>query len=231
MTATLAPTHGLDALVQQIQNGGQAAVLASWSAWYEQAMEQLENDDAIDARYTDALAESLEAIDAAVAGEFPIESALRGLVSLFYSHEEAVSVEARWRRRAAGLGAVQLDTGLWNDLNLALEAAACGNSAVVSCWLEATLATFSKAWTNYRKADVLLCEVTEESRAGHRLLGEGIANWVEALQLFQAGLSGGVERGRVLAKAEAGQRLLVGLQVIQQEDQDCADRFARAWSN
>ena len=231
MTATLAPTHGLDALIQEIQTANQATVIASWSAWYNQAMEQLENDDAIDARYTDAFAESLETIDAAIAGEYSIEAALRGLVSLYYSHEEAVSVEARWRRRAAGLGTVQLDTGLWNSLNRALEAAATGNTAAVSHWIATTRATFDKAWTNYRQADVLVCEVTEESRAGHRLLGEGIANWLEALELFQAGLSSGVERGRVLSKAEAGQRLLVGLQVIQQEDQDCVDRFARAWSN
>lgn len=230
MTATLAPTHGLDALIKEIEFGSKAAVVASWTLWYENAMSQLESDDAIDARYTDALAESLETIDAALADNGSAERAFRGLLSLYHAHEEAVSVEARWRRKAAGLGMLQLETELWTDLNRALDAAAAGKTALVANWLKGTRLTFRNAWQNYRNADVLLCEVTEESRAGHRLLGEGIANWLEALDLFHSTLSQ-VDRGTVLTMAEAGQRLLVGLQVIEQEDQDCADRFARAWAN
>lgn len=231
MNATLAPTHGLDALVKEIEFGSKASVVASWSRWYEQAISQLENDDTIDARYTDALAEELDNIDAALADQHNAESAFRGLLNLYHSHEQAVTVEARWHRKIAGLGALQLETELWNDLHRALAAAEAGKRDLVAHWLDDRATDFRAAWSNYRNSDVLLCEVTEESRAGHRLLGEGISAWLEAIVTFRAGLCSTVDKAAVLSKAETGQRLLVGLQVIEQEDQDCVDRFARAWAN
>lgn len=229
MNATLAPASGLTTLVQEIASGNRATVVASWTLWYEQALDQLESDDAFDAHTTDLLAESLENIDAALAGEQSVELAFGNLLSLYRTRQQ--SVESRWRQKAAGLGRVQLETELWSDLNRALEAASLGKKDLVAHWLETTRSTFEDAWQNYRNADILLFEVTEESQAGHRLLGEGIAHWCDALELFRTGLASSIDRGTVLAKAEAGQRLLVGLQVIEQEHEDCVDRFAHAWAN
>ncbi len=228
---TLDKTNGLDQLVIEIEKGKIGSVLSSWTIWLERAVLQLEEDDSIDARFTDALAESLEEIDAALAEGFGVEVAVKGLVSLYHRHETALSVESRWRRRISELGRVQLETGLWLDIEAALEAVAAGETVRVARWLDQVRAKFQNAWARYLDSDILLCEVSEESQAGHRLLGEGIQAWIRAFELFRSGLTKGVDREAVRAEAEHGQRLLVGLQVIQAESKDCMDHFRAAWAN
>lgn len=228
---TLEKTNGLDQLVQEIESGKTRSVLSSWTTWFERAVRQLEEDDSIDARFTDVLAESLEEIDAALAEGFGVEFALKSFVSLYHRHEKAVSVESRWRRRISELGRVQIETGLWLDLEAALEAAAGGQTIRVAHWLKQMRAKFQNAWDSYQDSDILICEVTEESQTGHRLLGEGIQAWIRAFEKFHQGLDGTVDKKAVRAEAEQGQRLLVGLQVIQAESKDCTDHFRAAWAN
>lgn len=228
---TLEKTNGLDQLVQEIESGKTRSVLSSWTTWFERAVRQLEEDDSIDARFTDVLAESLEEIDAALAEGFGVEFALKSFVSLYHRHEKAVSVESRWRRRISELGRVQIETGLWLDLEAALEAAAGGQTIRVAHWLKQMRAKFQNAWDSYQDSDILICEVTEESQTGHRLLGEGIQAWIRAFEKFHQGLDGTVDKKAVRAEAEQGQRLLVGLQVIQAGSKDCTDHFRAAWAN
>ena len=60
-------------------------------------------------------------------------------------------------------------------------------------------------------------EVTTESVLGHRYLSQGIEGWLEALAEFRSTLKTGVDRQAVLARAEAAQRLLMVVQLEQQE--------------
>lgn len=228
---TLATKNGLDALIKELENSGVRALTASWAGWFESAVLQLEEDDRFDAHFTDALAGTLEELDAAIRDGIALEQTARELVSVYHRHGQAESVEARWRRRIAELGSVQLETGLWLDLTAALDAARTGQRASVAAWLDEMRTMFEETWASYLASDILPSEVTAESRLGHRLLGEGIQAWMAAFAKFREGLTGRLDRTGILAQAEAGQRLLVGLQAIEAENKTCVDHFAAAWAN
>lgn len=222
--------RGLDALVSQLEKGGVFSLGLGWRGWFENAALQLETDDTIDARLTDELAETLaEAEEAMVAG-LNSQGALNRLVSLYYRNLESKPLEQRYREKAAGLGAVQLETRSWSDLHKALDAAEAGRLGLVTKWIDKVEETFLAAWDGYEGSDILEQEVTAESVLGHRLLREGVEGWLEALATFRDSL-GSVDRAAVLAQAEVGQRLLMVVQIVEQEAQDSAGRFMAAWQN
>lgn len=221
---------GLEALVRQLEEGGAGSLGSGWQAWFEAAAEQLETDDSIDARLTDEFAETLAEAEAALLGGWNSGPALNRLVSLYYRNLHSKPLEQRWRARAEGLGMVQLETRSWLDLHKALDAAVAGRLGLVRKWIDNVEATFLAAWESYEGSDILEAEVTIESVLGHRLLREGVEGWLEALAIFRDSL-GQVDRAAILAKAEIGQRLLIVVQVIEQEAQDSVSRFMAAWQN
>lgn len=234
MNLTLSQTSinslGLDALVRQVETSGAASLGMSWDVWFAAAADQLESDDSIDARFTDELAEMLGEAEEAITTGYDCGPALRRLVSVYHKSQQSKPLETRWREKAANLGLVQLETRTWDDLHKALDAAAAGRTGLATRWIDAVEETFLAAWDGYEQSDVLASEVTAESVLGHRLLREGVEGWLEALDQFRQEMAN-VDRATVLARAEVGQRLLVVVQVIEQEAQDCVGLFAAAWTN
>lgn len=140
-------------------------------------------------------------------------------------------LETVWREKAQNLGLAQLETSTWEDLHKALDAAASGRRALVSKWIDTVEDTFLKTWESYEKSDVLEHEVTAESVLGHRFLQEGIEGWLEALAAFRESLETGLNRSEILAAAETAQRLLIVVQMVEQESQSVVDHFLAAWAN
>ena len=231
MELTLAnpQSNGLDTLVGQLENGGLFSLGGSWQAWFDGALSQLESDDSIDAALTDEMAECLdEALEAITLGS-TCQPALNRLVSLYHRNQASLPLEAKWRRRAANLGAVQLESTTWEDLHVALDAAQSGRLAPVATWLEAVEQTFLSSWESYEQGDVLEDEITTESVLCHRFLMEGTELWLEALAIFRDSLGGPIDRAAVLQAAEAGQRLLILVQLLDQEAEEAMERFF-AWA-
>lgn len=139
------------------------------------------------------------------------------------------SLESKLRGRAAGLGLVQLDSEHWNDLHLALDAAAAGRQAAVLRWIDVVEETFLKSWDSYEQSSVLESEVTRESVVGHLLFLEGVEGWLEALAQFRDSVHR-PDRSAILSRAEQGQRLLIAVQELSREE-DVTTRFLAAWSN
>lgn len=144
----------------------------------------------------------------------------------------ARGIESQWRERAATLGLAQLETPLWTDLGLALEAVSAGRKQAVLRWVDLAEESFISVWEGYESGDVLESEITAESVLGHTLLSEGIENWLDALALLRDGLEcGTIERDEILELAESGQRLLIAVQLFEEESTDCASQFFAAWAN
>ena len=139
-------------------------------------------------------------------------------------------LETRWREKAASLGMVVLQTKTWNDLHKALDAAEAGRHALVLRWIDTVEEAFLASWESYEGGDVWEAEVTTEAVLGHRFLQEGIEGWLAALAEFRDTL-GQLSRTSILALAEEGQRLLVTVQLNEQEADDTVGRFLAAWSN
>lgn len=229
---TTAPTaRGLDALVRQLETAGFFSLGLNWADWFGAAAEQLETDDSLDAHLTDELAEQLAEAEEAIRGGWNAAPALGQLVSLYHRAQAARPLEQVWREKAAGLGLVQLETRTWEDLHKALDAAAAGRHALVARWIDGTEEAFLATWEGYESSDVLEEEITAETVLGHHLLREGVESWLEALAAFRDTLESGVDRAGVLALAEAGQRLLLVVQIAEAEAKDSASRFIAAWSN
>jgi hypothetical protein len=222
------PTRNLTGLVRQIQTSGPRSLGFDWPSWLEGAMNQLETDDSIDVQLTDQLAEILSDLeDAFSTGADPSDTANR-LLMVF----KEPSIEDLWRARAGSLGYSELNTTLWNDLHRALDAAEKGKSQVVSRWLELVEQKMIAKWESYEHSEILDEEITSESVAGHRLLCDGVENWLCALSELRYGLAvGNVNRTSVLQNAECGQRLLVALEVIQKEMVNPLQWLVEAWRN
>lgn len=201
-----------------------------WPTWLQSATEQLETDDSIDARLTDELAETLAEADDALASGRNATGPLNRIVSAYRRAEQARPLEQRYREKAAGLGIVQLESRTWDDLNKALDAADAGRLKLVGRWIDSVEESFLAAWESYEHSDILADEITAESVLGHRLLREGIEGWLEALAELRDTL-GQHDRRTILAQAEQGQRLLMVVQIVEQEAQDTAGRFLAAWTN
>lgn len=72
------------------------------------------------------------------------------------------------------------------------------------------------SWERYYAQPLAYEERTAETVAGHRLLVEGLAGWLKALELCEQG----APESQVLSVAEAANRLLIAVQ-------DQAERLAR----
>jgi hypothetical protein len=226
MSQTLiASSNGLTALVNQLQSGGMYSLGAAWRNWFEAAAEQLENDDSLDARLTDEMADALGEAEAAICEGRNSLPALNRLVSLYHRGQAELSLEAKWTKKAQMLGLAQLESPIWNDLHSALDAAEAGKVAPVARWIEMVEERFIATWESYEAGDVLENEVTTESVLGHRFLRDGAELWLSALGQFKDSLAGGLDRGSILAQAEEGQRLLVVMQILEQEADEALDRF------
>ncbi len=217
--------NGLDNLVGQLEKGGLFSLTGSWKAWFDAAVAQLETDDSIDSRLTDEMADCLGEAEEAITQGYNCQPALNRLVSLYHRNQDSLPLELKWRRRAAGLGAVQLDSATWEDLHLALDAAQAGRIAPVPKWLDAVEQNFLTSWESYEEGDVLEEEITTESVLCHRLLMEGTELWLDAIATFRDSLGGSIDRDSVLELAEAGQRLLILVQILDQEAEEATDRF------
>ena len=206
--------NGLEALVQRLQVGGMASITASWQSWFERAAWQLENDDSLDVRLSDAIAEKLAEASEALERGYDGSSSLHGLVSLY---QQGQSVESRWSRRAQGLTWDQLQTVTFKDLQKALDAAEKKSFKLVRAWLDRVEQRLFSTWESYETSVVLPDEVTTESVLGHRYLSQGIEGWLEALAELRETLESGVDRVSVLGRAEAAQRFLLTMQIEQDQ--------------
>jgi hypothetical protein len=132
---------------------------------------------------------------------------------------------------ACELSITQLRSTLWDDLVKALDAAAHAPE-LVEAWLDHSETELLRSWEGYEQGDVLANEVTIESILGHEFLSSGLEEWLQALAELRDGLSlGRVDRAAILARAEAGQRLLVTVQAIEDERRSLRQNFIAAWMN
>ena len=222
--------NALEALVTRLQSGGLPALGVGWRAWFDNALLQLEYDDRIEPRQADALADTLEEAIEAITARHNSEGCLHRLVGLYCRNLESTPLEKRWRDCADSLGAAQLNTGTWEELHQALDAAAAGRTSLALQWIEAVEEDFWGAWTNYEEISILPSEITQESALGHQYLRAGIEGWLAALEIFRTKL-GNLDRQAVLKEAETGQRFLIALQLMEEQTKSSVDRFASAWAN
>ena len=223
-----APAKDLTKLVRQIQKGGIASLGSEWSNWLEGAMSQLETDDSIEVHRSDELAEILSEMEEALASGIDASKAADRLLAVLAEP----TLEERWRTRAENLSVSELHTTLWSDLQRAMVAVETGKFQVVSRWIDLVEQRMISRWESYEQTELLEEEITAETVAGHRLLCDGMESWLGALSELKFGLqNGAVNRRSVLEKAEAGQRLLVILKVIQEEMVNPLQWLVDAWKN
>jgi hypothetical protein len=225
-TAIQAQPGGLELLVNRVSACGAGSLGRNWQAWFSAALEQLEMDDSFDAHEADGMADALAEAEEALAEGRACEEALHRLVSLF----TLADTRAGWTAKARGLSPDELAGTTWDDLHKALDAVASAPS-VVARWIDHAQAEIAALWRHYQGSDVLSSEVTVESILGHQFLGQGVAHWLAALAELRQALSKGLDRAAVLAKAEAGQRLLVALQAVEEERASARQNFIAAWMN
>lgn len=208
-------SRGLDDLVARLEQGG---ILASWEVSGEclaAALEQLEVDDRFDGALTDAMVDTLVMAEDAMTEGQSVAGALNRLVSLYNRARREGGLERVWRGRVADLTQDDLETELWLDLHEVLDLVADGDQDTAESWLEETSHRFQSAWARYESETVFFeDEITSETVLCHRFLKEGAGLWLEALLKLQ---SGQVDAEEVLRTAEQGQRLLVMVQVIEDE--------------
>lgn len=218
--------QGLDLLVDRLQSGGVTSLGTAWGSWFQQALEQLEMDESIEAHLADSMAEALcLAEEALSAGQRP-DAALQSLVALV----QQARVEKRWREKARNLTTEQLRSTNFDDLHKALDAAE-HSPDLVEDWIDHTEVELLALWESYESSDVLATEVTIESILGHEFLSAGLEEWLTALAELRESLQGQLHRASILARAEAGQRLLVAIQVIEEERRNKRETFIAAWMN
>lgn len=137
-----------------------------------------------------------------------------------------VVLETTYRERAAALLDEELDTELWVDLHDAVDLAMAGDFDSALDWLEETQARFQSVWNSYEtNTCVYEDEITAESVIGHSLLKEGVGHWLAALELLGEG-----DLEEVLVRAEFGQRLLVLVQILEEEAAAAEERFFLNWN-
>ncbi|MFA5507535.1 MAG: hypothetical protein WC314_14155 [Vulcanimicrobiota bacterium] len=95
----------------------------------------------------------------------------------------------------------------WKSVHLTSFHRLCAAEAMESSTWQQSLDEVEKrikgAWENYRSLLVTERERTAETQAGHRLLVEGLAGWLEAVELcrvgdFEAAREAAVEANRLL---------------------------------
>lgn len=121
------------------------------------------------------------------------------------------SLEERWRLRARTLRDSQWQTDTWHDLLEAVDLRDEGNLEDLRPWYVETLTNFEKVRRHCEmqppESDVITCE----SDLARLFLQEGTAEWLKALALLRS--SAAAEA--VLTSAEAGQRLLATVQILE----------------
>lgn len=116
------------------------------------------------------------------------------------SHEETLKQELySW---AAALPRSGWYTERYRDFERMLSARDLTALRSLRCSIEAN-------WDRYYNQPIAPEERTAESVVGHRLLVEGLAHWMKALKLADAG----AEPAECLPVAEAGNRLLLAVQL------------------
>lgn len=122
------------------------------------------------------------------------------------------SVEERWRSRLLNLAPRQWQTDTWHDLCEALDLIEEGDTESAKDWIDETRSRFEPAFlaAQDRSSDYGL--VLSEAELSERFLREGVRDWWRALDLLEQGAPAEV----ILQKAETGQRLLIGVQMLEQ---------------
>jgi len=225
-TAIQNNTLALELLVDRLQVGGPGSLGSAWEGWFAQALDQLEADDSIEAHLADSIAEALSQTEDALREGRRADGEVQHLIRLVTE----ARVEKRWREKAQNLRPEQLRSTTFDDLHKALDAAS-HSPALVEAWIDLTEAELLSLWDGYEAGDVLPSEVTIESMLGHEFLSEGLEEWLTALAELRDCLGGELDRAAILARAEAGQRLLVAVQVIEQERRNLRETFIAAWMN
>lgn len=209
---------GLDRLV----NGGPDKLQD-----FDGALAQLEHDDSFDAHTADRLVELiLQMQELSETGQST--AALFAQIKSVYNAAKVDTVEARWRVRSGLLSDEELDTDLWYDLYDAVEALEEGDRESTLAWSQEVFTQFMGVWQDYESnTPVFDEEITQESILGHKFLKEGLAFWLEALQELQ---SVSPDLDQVWEKAENGQRLLVAVQILEEELSNLKQRYFVNWN-
>ncbi len=133
--------------------------------------------------------------------------------------------EEEWLTRARNLGSALLESPVWNDLHEAVDALEQGHWQAVEQWVDVVEKRFFSTWEAYESGDILDEEISTESVLCHRFLMDGTELWLDALSDLREGIGGQIDRGKILGRAEAGQRLLVLVQLLNDEAQESLNRF------
>lgn len=212
-------SKGLDNLIKLVQRGTR---IASLTPWLEAAYEQLEKDDSIDPQRADELADILDEAEHAASTK-DLNAQLRRLCEVYL---QVPPLEQVWLAKARNLSQEELLTETWLELHQAVEAAHMGNVKLAQEWVTDLSELYLDVWKGYETTTVLEAEITQESALGHQFLQGGVESWLEALAAFQSELeSASPDYSRVFEPAEWGQRLLLVVQAIEEENRRNAEFY------
>ncbi len=219
-------SRGLDLLISQLTTGE----TADWRSWYQAALEQLEIDDSLDPQTTDRLMDALLDAETALQEGRSEEPSLQRVVDLYTQGRQGSRLQSSWLRRAEALANEDLETETWIDLQEALELLQQGDVESTESWLEETTANLIAVWHEYENLSILDEEITCETVLGHRFLRDGVEFWLEALDLLKEGLTENFDSQTILDRARQGQRRLVLLQIIEEENALARERYFANWN-
>lgn len=134
----------------------------------------------------------------------------------YLQNAQPLDLESEFRMIADELPETVWCTSTYIDLEAALDAFdEDGDVLGLLDYLEVRRERVQQVLQSYASATLLGEEVTSESVVGHRLLTEGLAHWLEAVELAQVGLQhGGSSWEGSLEAAERGNRLLMATQKL-----------------
>lgn len=125
-------------------------------------------------------------------------------------------LESEFRKIAGELPETVWCTSTYLELEAALDSFdEDGDELQLRDYLEFRQEAIQQVLERYANETILSEEVTSESVVGHRLLTEGLAGWLEALELAQVSLQQGEASWQSpLEAAERGNRLLLATQKL-----------------
>lgn len=222
---TTAGTQGLDLIASLVRRGTRITTL---DPWIESAFNQLETDDSISCETTDQLADLLEHAQELTAQGLSPVAPLQTLCRIYYPQH---CLETVWAQCADDLTEEDLDSETWQEFAWALDALTEQDWETARDWVEEMADLYIGVWNEYEDMSILPSEVTQESVLGHKYLKQGVAHWLQALQLIQDGIDKGrLDLCRIKGEAESGQRLLLTVQIMEQEQQNNEKFYFANWN-
>jgi hypothetical protein len=228
-TLVLEQNHELDGLDQLVRCINRGTQILHVEPWISRALFQVEQDDTLDPRSSDQLAEILTDAHEAHLEGLSTEAHFQLLCDIYDRGRRGHGLKDQWMHKKDSLTEADISTELWVDFRDVLNCLEEHDFDSAQAWIEETETRFLAIWEDYEGFDILEKEITNESVLGHHFLRDGVECWLEALAMLSELPEGdSTSLPEICRKAAEGQRLLVLVQHLEESVQ--ADRdfyFAR----